>query len=56
MGMFTWVYYSSLIKEHHVSVGQVMQLVVSSLSVDDQVQLFHELRKYLQLEGRGIVA
>lgn len=52
MGMFTWVYYSSLVKEHHVSVGQALQLIVSSLSINEQVELMNDLRKYL--EGRGI--
>ena len=52
MGVFTWVYYSALIKEHHVTVGQVLQLVVSSLSTEEQVELVRDLQKYLR--GNGV--
>ncbi|KAH8119536.1 phosphatidate cytidylyltransferase [Phellopilus nigrolimitatus] len=52
MGVFTYVYYSSLIKENHISVGHVMQLIASGLTLDEQLQLMGDFRRYL--EGRGI--
>lgn len=54
MGVFTYVYYSSLVKEHHVTVGSVLQLIVSGLTLDEQLELMADFRRYL--EGRGIVA
>jgi len=52
MGMFSYVYYSSLIREHHVTVGSVLQTIVSGLTLDEQVELFRDLKWYL--DGRGI--
>ena len=53
MGLFAYVYYSSLIREHHVTVGSVLQTVVTHLTLDDQVQLYREVGKYLH--GQGIM-
>ena len=53
MGHFAYVYYSSLIREHHVTVGSVLQTVVTHLTLDDQVQLYREVGKYLH--GQGIM-
>jgi phosphatidate cytidylyltransferase len=52
MGVFTYVYYSSLIREHNVTVGSILQTIVSGLTVDDQLELIMDLKKYL--EGQGI--
>jgi phosphatidate cytidylyltransferase len=52
MGVFTYVYYSSIIREHHVSVGSILQMIVSGLTVEEQVELMKDLRKYML--GRGI--
>lgn len=52
MGVFTYVYYSSLIREHHVTPGSVLQLIVSGLTVEQQLELFGELKQYLT--GQGI--
>ena len=52
MGMFSYVYYSSLIREHHVTVGSVLQTIVSGLTLEEQVELAMDLKRYL--EGRGI--
>ncbi|KAF8306314.1 hypothetical protein DL93DRAFT_2088752 [Clavulina sp. PMI_390] len=52
MGMFSYVYYSALVREHHVTVGSVLQTVVSSLTVEEQVELFFDLKRYL--EGVGV--
>jgi phosphatidate cytidylyltransferase len=53
MGVFAYVYYSSLIRQHLVTVGAVMQTVTSGLSPEDQLQLLVDLRRYI--EGQGIV-
>lgn len=53
MGVFTYVYYSSLIREHHVSVGSILQMIVSGLTVNEQLELVKDLKKYM--EGQGIM-
>jgi phosphatidate cytidylyltransferase len=53
MGVFTYVYYSSLIREHHVSVGSILQTIVSGLTVDEQLELIVDLKKYLA--GQGVL-
>ncbi|KAH8108005.1 phosphatidate cytidylyltransferase [Cristinia sonorae] len=52
MGVFTYVYYSSLIREVHVTVGSVLQTIVSGLTVTQQLELMADLKRYL--EGQGI--
>jgi phosphatidate cytidylyltransferase len=52
MGVFTYVYYSSIIRENRVTVGSVLQTVVSGLTVAEQLQLISDLRRYLA--GQGI--
>jgi phosphatidate cytidylyltransferase len=52
MGVFTYVYYSSLIREHHVTVGAVLQTIVSGLTVDEQLELLDDMKRYLS--GQGI--
>lgn len=66
MGMFSYVYYSSLIRVspppqisadfqiQSVSVGSVMQTVVTSLTAAEQLELLADLRRFLQ--GQGIKA
>ncbi|KAF8734977.1 hypothetical protein AX14_002994 [Amanita brunnescens Koide BX004] len=53
MGVFTYVYYSSLIREHHVTVGSILQTIVSGLTMDEQLELLADLKKYLT--GQGVV-
>ncbi|KAJ3557870.1 hypothetical protein NM688_g1235 [Phlebia brevispora] len=52
MGVFTYVYYSSLIRETHVTVGSILQLIVSGLTVNEQLELMADLKRYI--EGQGI--
>ncbi|KIM69750.1 hypothetical protein SCLCIDRAFT_19537 [Scleroderma citrinum Foug A] len=52
MGVFTYVYYSSFIREHRVTVGSILQMIVSGLTVEDQMELIRDLKKYMQ--GQGI--
>lgn len=51
MGLFSYVYYSSLIREHHVTIGSVLQTVVTHLTVEDQLELYRELTRYLHGQG-----
>ena len=52
MGVFTYVYYSSLIRQNHVSVGSILQMIVSGLTPQQQLELMSDLKRYL--EGQGI--
>jgi phosphatidate cytidylyltransferase len=51
MGIFTYVYYSSLIRQHNVTVGGVLQTIVSGLSLDEQLELMRDLKRYLESQG-----
>ncbi|KAF8658252.1 hypothetical protein AX16_002028 [Volvariella volvacea WC 439] len=51
MGIFTYVYYTSLIRQHHVTVGSVLQTIVSGLTVEQQLELIADLKKYLVQQG-----
>lgn len=51
MGLFAYVYYSSIIREHHVTVGSVLQTVVTHLTVEDQAELYRELTRFLAGQG-----
>ncbi|KDR75864.1 hypothetical protein GALMADRAFT_68330 [Galerina marginata CBS 339.88] len=54
MGIFTYVYYSSLIRVHHVTVGGVLQTVVSGLTVEQQLELIGDLKGYLERQGIAV--
>jgi len=54
MGVFTYVYYSSLIRQHNVTVGGVLQTIVSGLSFDEQLELMRDLKKYLESQGIAV--
>ena len=56
MGLFSYVYYSSLIREHHVTVGSVLQTVVTQLTLEDQVELYNEISRYLVGQGKLVKA
>jgi phosphatidate cytidylyltransferase len=51
MGMFSYVYYSNLIRVHTVTVGSVLQTIVNGLSTEDQWSLVEVLTRLL--EGRS---
>lgn len=52
MGVFVYVYYSSFIREHHVTVGSILQTIVSGLTIEEQLELVGDLKHYLR--GQGI--
>lgn len=51
MGLFAYVYYSSIIRDNHVTVGGVMQTIVSSLNQQEQAELAKALAGYLAQQG-----
>jgi len=51
MGMFSYVYYSNLIRVHTVTVGSVLQTIANGLSTEDQWVLVEVLTRLL--EGRS---
>jgi phosphatidate cytidylyltransferase len=53
MGLFSYVYYSTTIREHHVTVGSILQAIVSGLTIEEQLQLFGDLKRFL--EARGVM-
>lgn len=54
MGVFTYVYYSSLIREHNVSVGGILQTIVSGLTFEEQLELIADLKRYLGTQGISV--
>ncbi|KAJ7783220.1 cytidylyltransferase family-domain-containing protein [Mycena metata] len=54
MGVFVYVYHSSIIREHHVTVGSVLQTIVSGLTLDEQLALVADLQRYLSGQGISI--
>lgn len=54
MGVFTYVYYTSLIRENRVTVGSVLQTAVSGLTVEEQIQLIRDLTRYLTKQGVSV--
>ncbi len=54
MGVFTYVYYSSLIRENHATVGSILQTIVSGLTTDEQLELIADLRWYLEKQGISV--
>lgn len=47
MGMFAYVYFSSIVRTHQATPASVMQTIRSSLTVEEQLVLFRSLRDYL---------
>lgn len=51
MGIFAYTYYSSIIRIQNVSPGSILQTVVTSLTLEEQLQLLGDLKKYLSGQG-----
>ncbi|KAH9858420.1 phosphatidate cytidylyltransferase [Lenzites betulinus] len=51
MGVFTYVYYSSIIRDNHITVGTVLQTIVSGLTLAEQLELMADLKRYLESQG-----
>ena len=51
MGLFSYVYYSSLIRESRISVQMIMQMIITQLPIEEQKQLLYNLTSYLANEN-----
>jgi phosphatidate cytidylyltransferase len=51
MGIFAYTYYSSLIRIQNVSPGSILQTVVTSLTLEEQLELLSDLKKFLVGQG-----
>ncbi|KAI9260690.1 cytidylyltransferase family-domain-containing protein [Phascolomyces articulosus] len=51
MGLFASIYYTSFIKTHSQSVGQILALVVGNLSTNDQLELLERLLTFFVNNG-----
>lgn len=56
MGMFSYVYYSNVIRVDMVTVASVLQLVVNGLSRDEQLQLINDLQRFVSSKERPSVS
>lgn len=50
--MFAYVFYGSVVRQHLVTLGELVKNA-SSLSLDDQLLLLFDLKK--RLEGAGVL-
>jgi hypothetical protein len=47
MGMFSYVYYTNLIRIDVITVASVLQIVVNGLSREEQFQLLGDLKRLI---------
>ncbi|KAJ2891983.1 phosphatidate cytidylyltransferase [Zalerion maritima] len=47
MGMFAYMYYHSFIAMHKASLGSVMELAITGLTPDEQIELVRNMARYL---------
>ncbi|WDK20978.1 cytidylyltransferase [Colletotrichum graminicola] len=51
MGFFTYMYYHSFIALHTVNLGDVMEMAVTGLTVEEQLELVRGMGRYLSNQG-----
>lgn len=51
MGFFTYMYYHSFIAVHKLNLGGVMEMAITGLTVDEQVELIRGMSRYLGNQG-----
>lgn len=51
MGLWAYTYYASLIREHHTTVGAVLQVAVTQLRPEEVAELYYDLQHYLKGQG-----
>lgn len=51
MGLFTYFYYTSMVREQHVTVGSILETIASALNSSEQLELYHDLHKSLTAQG-----
>ena len=52
MGLFSYVYYSSLVRESRITVDMVMRVIITQLPLDEQTKLLNELTGFLLKRGK----
>jgi phosphatidate cytidylyltransferase len=51
MGFFAYMYYHTFIAIHHVDLGTVLEMAITSLNPDEQVELVKSMCRYLGNQG-----
>jgi len=51
MGFFTYIYYHTFIATYHVSVGDLMEMAITGLTAEEQVELIRGMGRYLANQG-----
>jgi phosphatidate cytidylyltransferase len=51
MGTLTYMYYQGFIATHKTTVGQVLEMAIAGLTVEQQVEVVRGLSKYLVNQG-----
>ncbi|KAI1302708.1 phosphatidate cytidylyltransferase [Xylaria venustula] len=51
MGFFAFIYYQTFVAQHKLNYGNVMELAITGLTLDEQVELVRGLSKYLENQG-----
>lgn len=51
MGLFTHFYYTSMVREQRVSIGNVLEIIASSLNSSEQLELYEGLGRSLIAQG-----
>jgi phosphatidate cytidylyltransferase len=51
MGFFTYMYYHTFIAVHKVSLGGVIEMAITGLTVDEQLELVRGMARYLGNQG-----
>ncbi|KAL1841702.1 hypothetical protein VTK73DRAFT_3400 [Phialemonium thermophilum] len=52
MGFFTYMYYHTFIAMHKVSLGRVMEIAITGLTPDEQIELVRGMARYLGNQGQ----
>ncbi|KAK9772269.1 putative Cytidylyltransferase [Seiridium cardinale] len=51
MGCFTYMYFHTFIAENKLSYGHVMELAITGLTVEEQIELMKGMSRYLENQG-----
>ncbi len=51
MGFFTYMYYHTFIATHKVNLGGVMEMAITGLTAEEQIELIRGMGRYLSNQG-----
>ncbi|KAI0880564.1 phosphatidate cytidylyltransferase [Annulohypoxylon maeteangense] len=51
MGFFAFIYYQTFIAQHKVNVGAIMELAITGLTLEEQMELVRGMSRYLENQG-----